>query len=76
MKQACSYVQVSLMQLLNNEHAIVSKLNEVNKALEVAKSSNLRCNEYIKQRDSLNTQLTKAREEINKYLTEKIQIQL
>lgn len=76
MKQSCSYVQVSLFQLLSNEHAIISKLNEVNKALEVAKSSNLRCNEYIKQKDSLNTQLAEARSEIKKYLEEKVQVQL
>ena len=72
MKQNCDYVQVSLLQLIDNENALVSKINEINSALKQAKQFNLRSSEYEKQKAAVEQQLTEVRKKINAYFRDKI----
>ena len=72
MRHGCEYVQSSLLSILNKEHELVSKLNEINQTIGVAKSANLRTNEYLKRKDSIEKELTETRNEIREYIVEKI----
>jgi hypothetical protein len=57
----------SLLDLLNLEHEYVSKLNECYKALDIAKKSSLRTNEYTELIKINKEKLDLTRNEIKEY---------
>lgn len=67
-------VQESLLDLINLEHSIVSKINEVNAELIKAKRFNLRTNEYTKLLEKNTKKLEEVRNSIRIYLQTKIKI--
>lgn len=67
-------VQESLLDLINLEHSIVSKINEVNAELYKAKKFNLRTNEYTKLLEKNTKKLEEVRGSIRVYLQTKIKI--
>lgn len=73
-RNCCDYVQTSLLELLQEEHELISKINEVNSVIIVAKRGGLRTAEYTKMLEAHNESLIIVREKIKQYLLHNIGI--
>lgn len=67
-------VMESLLDLINQEHEVISKINEINAEISKAKRYNLRTNEYNKILLKNKSKLEEIRNSIKIYLQTKIHI--